>query len=138
MSDVLADTHAVIWFLFDPVRLSPAAAAALTVASQSGTVFVSAITLVELNYLAGKKSFPYSGVLPRLLSLITDPSEPLDLLPVTLEVALAMERVPRGEVPDMPDRIVAATAVAHSIPLVSADSDIQGSAGLKALVPVVW
>ena len=138
MSDVLADTHAIIWYLFDPTRLSPAAVAALTVASQRGMIFLSAITLVELSYLAGKKSFPYAGVLPRLLALVTDPNEPVGVLPVTLDVALAMDRVPRGEVPDMPDRIIAATAVAHNLPLVSADSDIQGSASLKALVPVVW
>ena len=138
MTDVLADTHTVIWYLFDPDRLSAGAVTALAGAARGGTIFVSAMTLVELSYLAGKKSFPYTGVLSRLLTLITDPSEPIDVLPVTLEVALAMDRVPRGEVPDMPDRIIAATAVAHNLPLVSVDSDIQGSAGLKALVPVIW
>jgi predicted nucleic acid-binding protein len=48
-----------------------------------------------------------------------------------------MDQVPRAEVPDMPDRIVAATAVAHDLSLVSADSDIQGSASLKSLVQVI-
>ena len=67
MSDVLADTHALVWSLFDPGRLSPAALSALTAASLSGRIFISAITLVEVNYLSGKKTFPYSGVLPRLL-----------------------------------------------------------------------
>ena len=58
-SDVLADTHSIVWFLFDPSRLSPAADAALTTAAQSGKVYISAITLVEVNYLSGKKTFPY-------------------------------------------------------------------------------
>ena len=138
MSDLVADTHAVVWFLFDPARLSSASDAAMTAASQSGKIFVSAITLVELNYLAGKKSFPYTGVLPRLVSLVSDPLEPLDVLPLTLEVALAMDRVPRDEIPDMPDRIIAATAVAHGLPLVSADSHIRGSVSLAAIVSVVW
>jgi PIN domain nuclease of toxin-antitoxin system len=35
MSDVLADTHSIVWFLFDPSRLSPAADAALTTAGKS-------------------------------------------------------------------------------------------------------
>ena len=138
MSDLVADTHAVVWFLFDPARLSPAADAAMTAASQSGKIFVSTITLVELNYLAGKKSFPYGGVLPRLVSLVSDPLEPLDVLPLTLEVALAMDRIPRDEIPDMPDRIVAATAVAHKLTLVSADSHIRGSSSLAAIISVVW
>ncbi|MGO9915313.1 MAG: hypothetical protein ACLQIB_11450 [Isosphaeraceae bacterium] len=51
MSDVLADTHAIVWFLFDTARLSPAADAALTTAAQSGKLYISAITLVEVNYL---------------------------------------------------------------------------------------
>lgn len=91
-----------------------------------------------MNYLAGKRSFPYSGVLPRLIALATDPAEPLEVLPLTLEIAQAMDLVPRAEVPDMPDRIVSATAVAHKLPLVSADADICGSASLQALVPVIW
>ena len=38
----------------------------------------------------------------------------------------------------MPDRIVAATAVAYKLPLVSQDSEIRASASLKAPVSVIW
>ena len=138
MNDVLADTQAIVWFLFDTSRLSPAADAALTSAAQSARIFVSAISLVELNYLSGKTTFPYSGVLPRVVALATDASEALEVLPVTLQDAQALDRVPRNEIADMPDRIVAATAVNHGLPLVSADSDILGSTSLRALVPVIW
>jgi PIN domain nuclease of toxin-antitoxin system len=140
MSDVLADTHSIVWFLFDPSRLSPAADAALTTATaaQSGKVTISAITLVEVNYLSGKKTFPYSGVFPRLIAIASDPNERIEVLPLTLQVAQAMDLVPRDEVPDMPDRIVAATAVAYKLPLVSQDSEIRASASLKALVSVIW
>lgn len=138
MNDALADTQSIIWFLFDPPRLSPAADAALTAATQSGTLFIPTITLVEVSYLEGKKSFPYSGVLSRLFAVLADPTEPIEALPLTVPVAQAMALVPRAEVPDMPDRIVAATAVAHRIRVVSSDADIRGSASLKALVPVIW
>jgi PIN domain nuclease of toxin-antitoxin system len=73
MNDVLADTHAIVWYLFDPIRLSPVADAALTAAAQSGRLFVSIITLVEVNYLTSKTTFPYTGALPRLYSLLADP-----------------------------------------------------------------
>jgi PIN domain nuclease of toxin-antitoxin system len=138
MSDVLADTHSIVWFLFDTARLSPAADEALTAAAQSGKLYISAITLVEVNYLSSKKTFPYSGVFPRLIALANDPNEPLEVLPLTLEIAQALDLVPRTEVPDMPDRIIAATAVAYKLPLVSQDSEIRASASLKALVPVIW
>jgi PIN domain nuclease of toxin-antitoxin system len=35
MSDVLADTHSIVWFLFDTARLAHNADAALTTASKS-------------------------------------------------------------------------------------------------------
>ncbi|MGZ3299422.1 MAG: type II toxin-antitoxin system VapC family toxin [Isosphaeraceae bacterium] len=138
MSDVLADTHSIVWFLFDPSRLSPAADAALTTAAESGKVTISAITLVEVNYLSGKKTFPYSGVFPRLIALASDPNERIEVLPLTLQVAQAMDLVPRAEVPDMPNRVVATTAVAYKLPLVSQDTEIRDSASLKALIPVIW
>jgi PIN domain nuclease of toxin-antitoxin system len=96
------------------------------------------MTLVEVNYLTCKKSFPYVGVNQELYSLLTNPAEPFGLHPLDLAVAQAMEQVPRAEVPDMPDRIIAATAVAHQLPLVSIDPDIQASASLKRLVRVIW
>jgi predicted nucleic acid-binding protein len=75
---------------------------------------------------------------PRLIALIEDPNEPIEVLPLTVSVAQALDLVPRAEVPDMPDRIIAATAVAHQLPRVSADSDIQGSVSLWASVSVIW
>ena len=72
-------------------------------AGHSGKLYISAITLIEVNYLSGKKSFPYSGVFPRLIALAADPSERLEVIPVTLEIFQAIDLVPRLEVPDMPD-----------------------------------
>jgi PIN domain nuclease of toxin-antitoxin system len=94
--------------------------------------------LVEVNYLSGKKTFPYSGVFARLIALATDANEPLEVLPLTLQIAQAMDLVPRAEVPDMPDRIIAATAVAHQLSLVSQDSEIRASAALKGVISVIW
>src|SRR5437870_4221869 len=116
MNDVLADTQAIIWYLLDPPRLSPAAKVALLTAELSGRIYVSTITLMEVNYLQTKASFQYPSVLPILLSDIANPAEPIEALPVTVEVARALDQVPRIEVPDMPDRIIAATAVAHKLP----------------------
>ncbi len=40
--------------------------------------------------------------------------------------------VPRETVPDMPDRIIAATALRHNLPLLTRDSRIQ-AAGIKTI-----
>lgn len=49
------------------------------------------------------------------------------------EVADAVAYVPRSDVPDMPDRIIAATAVYLGIPLISRGRAIQLSA-----VETIW
>ncbi len=138
MNHVLADTHAIVWYLFDPEKLSEVAAQTLLAVDLTGRIYVSAISLVEISYLAGRKSFPYQDALLRMLELIENPNEPLEVHPLGVKVVRALADIPRAEVPDMPDRIVAATAVAHGLPLVSVDSRIQASQTLEKLIPVIW
>jgi PIN domain nuclease of toxin-antitoxin system len=138
MNDVVADTQPIVWFFHDPAKLSLAADAALSAAEQHGTIFISAITLVEVAYLETKASFPHTGVLQNLFQHVTDPTSPVKVFPLAIDVARAILHVSRNEVPDMPDRIVCATAVAHRLPVVSSDTEIRNSPSLKTLVAVVW
>ena len=55
------------------------------------------------------------------------------VVPLTLGIADDLARVPWRSVPDMPDRIIAATALHVGLPLVSRDGRIQAP-GLE----VVW
>lgn len=47
-------------------------------------------------------------------------------------VATVLQRVPRSVVPDMPDRIIAATALHLGLPLVTRDRRLQ-SAGIQTI-----
>lgn len=126
MSAVVADTHALVWFLFEQERLSPAAAKALDAAAEGpGAILVSAISLVELTYLVEKGRLP-AAVLARVGAL-ADSASGLSVVPVDAAVARAVASVPRTEVPDLPDRIIAATAVHMGVPLVSRDGKIVAS-----------
>jgi PIN domain nuclease of toxin-antitoxin system len=138
MSDALADTHSIVWFLFDTARLSRAADVMLAAAAQSARLYISAITLVEIHYLSSKRTFPYAGVFPRLVAMAADPNESIEVLPLDLRVVQTMDLVPKNEIPDMPDRIIAATAVAYGLPLVTQDSQLRASPSLGALTRVVW
>lgn len=138
MNDVVADTQSIIWFFHDVPKLSAAADAALTAAELSGTIFIATITLVEVAYLESKPSFPYTGVLQNLFRRIADPAFPVEVLPLTTDVARSLLLISKSEVPDMPDRIIAATAIEHRLPLVSSDHMIRNSASLTALVSVIW
>lgn len=125
MNDVLADTHTAVRALFEPARLSPAALHALRAAEAAGgRTLVSAITPVELVYLNEKGKLPVS-TLTGLWAAIDDPTNPFDLVPLSGPVARVFDQIPRLVVPDMPDRIIAATALAYGIPLVSADRKIR-------------
>jgi PIN domain nuclease of toxin-antitoxin system len=127
MSSVVADTHTIAWYLADLSRLSPAADAALTAAIAGGDpVLVSTVTLVELTYLAERGRVPAS-----LRQVVLDagrrPDAGIRFVPFVVHCAEAMGRVPRDRVPDMPDRMIAATAVHLNLPLVTADHRIRTS-----------
>jgi len=62
-----------------------------------------------------------------LRSALADPDYVIEEAPFTAEVVDAMHQVPRGEVPDMPDGIVAATAVYFGVPVISRDGKIRAS-----------
>ena len=48
-------------------------------------------------------------------------------VPFDREVAFAMQRVDRAQVPELPDRIVAATAFHLGVPVITRDHKIQAS-----------
>jgi PIN domain nuclease of toxin-antitoxin system len=56
MSEVVADRHAILWYIFQTSRLSAAAKVAM-IAAESTAIHVSAITLVEVAYLIDKGRF---------------------------------------------------------------------------------
>ncbi len=129
MRAVAADTHAVLWYLADDRRLTATAAAALDGADR---ILLPTVCLVEITYLIEKHRLD-AAVLPRLFAELDNPATTLALAPLDLGVVLAMQDVPRRAVPDMPDRIIAATARHHCVPLVTRDQAIRASG-----VETVW
>ncbi len=124
---LVADTHVVLWSLFSPSRLSSRAMTALQNAEAMGaSVYVSAINLVELRYLIDKGRFFEQEYLD-LLNALNDRANALTLLPVDSDIADALKSVSRAAVPDMPDRIIAATALYLGVPLVTRDGKIRAS-----------
>jgi PIN domain nuclease of toxin-antitoxin system len=62
-----------------------------------------------------------------LKAALADPDHVFKEAPFTEAIVDAMRQVPRAEVPDMPDRIVAATAVYYGVPVISRDGRIRSS-----------
>lgn len=112
---------------FDDERLSFTAGNFIDQAAASRRwIGVSAISLAEVVYLVEKNRLPAKAYAD-LKDALADPEHVLKEAPFTVEIVDAMRQVPRAEVPDMPDRIVAATAVYFGVPVVSRDGRIRGS-----------
>jgi PIN domain nuclease of toxin-antitoxin system len=133
MTAVLLDTHAVVWYLLDAPELSSGAAAAIEQARLTGKpIFVSVISIVEVRYLVERSRLPPAAL--RLLELaVTDAPAPLAAVPIDLGVVQAVARVPRDQVADLPDRLIAATALSLDVPLITRDRAIRATQ-----VATVW
>jgi PIN domain nuclease of toxin-antitoxin system len=132
MSVVVADTHALLWFLADPARLSKPALDALRAAAAVDGIRVSSISIIELVYLTEEGKLPTTA-LDRVRAALASGGQGLTLAAVDDGVAWKLGQGPRDQVPDMPDRIVAATALALGVPVVSKDARIRSSA-----VQTIW
>ena len=58
---------------------------------------------------------------------MADPETGLMVVPLDARIAATLASVPRNAVPDLPDRIIAATALHLGIPLVTRDGRIRAS-----------
>lgn len=125
MPAVVGDTHASIWYLFDPDRLSDGARATLTEAERDGyPIYVPSISSVETQYLIERRRIA-EDVLTSLIVAMLQPNAAMVLVPLGLKIALVLQQVPRDAAPDMPDRIIAATALYLGAPLVTADHRLR-------------
>jgi PIN domain nuclease of toxin-antitoxin system len=130
---VVADTHTIIWYLQSPEKLSTNALTSLDDALNNGeSIFISAISLVEMNYLVEKNRIPASS-LEQLLQLIDDPLVNLVGIPLDTQVAKAFTQIPREIVPEMGDRIIAATSLYLGLPLVTKDHKIRNLSNIQTI-----
>ncbi len=95
-------------------------------AASGSQIVVSSISLAEIVYLIEKNRLP-ANFYADLKAALDDSDHLFKEAPFTLEVVDAMRQVSRADVPDMPDRIVAATAVYFGVPVISRDGKIRAS-----------
>lgn len=134
MSEYVTDTHALIWHLAKSKKLSDTASEIFQKADDGwNRIYVPAIVIVELIYLVEKNRVKQS-LLADVIALLKTENGSYALAELDLETAEAMMGITREQVPEMPDRLVAATARKLDIPLISRDLAIQGEKSLD----VIW
>ncbi|MEG4287053.1 type II toxin-antitoxin system VapC family toxin [Microcoleus sp. A006_D1] len=133
MPSVVADTHTLIWYIFELPRLSPTALTALEQAINEGNfIYFSAISIVEISYLIERGRLA-GEVLTRILNAADDPNVGILLAPLDRNISATIQQIDRATVPDMPDRIIAATALYLNLPLVTRDAKIQALTTIQTI-----
>ena len=126
---VLLDTHALVWALSDPDRLSRRARA--VIAEQRTVVFVSLASAWELSILEGlgrvRLSLPLGTVFTEGLAALR-----FHLLPIKLSHVAGVAGLPPHH-RDPFDRLLVSAARAEKLSIVSADRHIA-----RYAVSVVW
>ncbi len=125
MQNYVTDTHALIWYLTDSPRLSTNATHCFDACDQGEIkIYLPSISLVELVYLQERNRIPllFKQKFDDILKSHQTNLVIAKLDEMTVEY---MKQIPREIVPDMPDRIIAATALQLQLPLISCDSKIR-------------
>jgi PIN domain nuclease of toxin-antitoxin system len=126
---IVADTHALIWWVTEPRQLSIAARNALDAATVIG---IPAIACWEVALLAERRRISIDvSAIDWLHEVIVLPR--MALLPLTIDVAAAAAKLP-DPIRDPVDRLIVATALQMRVPLVTKDHKIIES----GVVPTIW
>lgn len=127
---ILVDTHVLVWSELQPSKLSRAAASAIKRAEAADGLAISAVTLVELAGLIYRGKVRLRGSFE---SSIQELIREVTIKPITLDIAVLTAHFPPDFPSDPMDRIIAATARAENLPLVTADERILNCALLKTI-----
>jgi len=129
----VADTHTALWYLFADARISDAAKSFIDNASASRQkIAISTISLAEVVYLIEKNRLSASAY-NAVTEALDDPDHVFTEAVLSAAIVRSMRSVSRAEVPEMPDRIVAATAVYFDVPVLSRDRRI-----LTSSIRAIW
>jgi len=122
----VTDTHSLLWHMTDDPRLSLRAKKIF----DKDYVVIPCIVFLELLYLVEKKKIV--GDFGGFLSMVSA-SENYKAEPLCLPVIEESKRIPRDKVPDPWDRLIAATSMHLSLPLITRDENLR-----KIGLDVIW
>jgi PIN domain nuclease of toxin-antitoxin system len=127
---ILLDTHALVWAVGEPRRLSRAAAGAIRKAREEDGLAIAAITLWELAVLVARGRIQAYGTIEASVRLLV---EGVTIKPLTAEIAALAAQFPEEYPRDPADRLIGATARAEGLALVTQDEKMRQSPLLKTI-----
>jgi len=130
---ILLDTHAVVWLVVEPPRLSRAATSAIRSARSEDGLAIAAISLWELAVLFSRGILRAHGTVEASVQLLVG-SSGATVKPITPTIAALAAQFPPEFPRDPADRLIAATARAEGLTLLTRDREIRKS----RLVRTIW
>jgi len=129
---ILVDTHIVLWLALEPERISKRVRAVIEEARRNGAgLAISAMTLVEISTLFGKRRFHLAVSLE---SFLDELERRFVVLPINARTCARMLSLPAGYPKDPADRVIGATALVEGMGLVTADREIRRA----KVVRTIW
>jgi len=126
----VADTHSLLWYLYDVPRLgSRAETAFLEVSAGRATLLIPAIVLAEIVHTVERRRHDID--VNQALDRISE-ADNFRVLPFDLVAARAL--IDLTDIPEIHDRIIVAAARDFDAPLITRDQTITAS----GLAEVVW
>jgi len=131
----LLDTQAWLWSVLDHPRLSRRARAALNAVPPEEPIGLAAISLKEASWhLARGRVVVNETFGPWELWLRAAASSPLlQVLPLTVDIAIESEQLGESFPPDPADRLIVATARVNDLTLITSDRPIRKSGAARTL-----
>lgn len=127
---IVLDTHVWIWWLDNPAELSETAKEAIQTARQSNDIYISSMSVWELNMLVTKARLQLKQSPQDWLKH----SEGLSFIQfVPINNQIAQNSVHLDLHPDPADRIICATAMYLGATLISKDNRLQAFKEVKTL-----
>jgi PIN domain nuclease of toxin-antitoxin system len=130
---ILLDTHVLYWAAAEPQRLSRSAARVIEKAASAGDALVSSVTLYELAGMVRRGQVRAPGPPQAAVEKVVHAVR-ASVHEITPEIAVLAQYFPDDFPHDPMDRLIAATARALGIALVTKDERLIES----ALLATIW
>ena len=129
---IVLDTHTFAWLMLTPKQLSPAATSAIRAALGSGGIAIASVTVWELAVMVARGRLVPNGMPEAWLAELLARSGVV-VKEITPAIATLAAQFPEPFPGDPADRLIAATARAEGIPLVTRDGRLRRSAAVHTI-----